>query len=144
MTLQELISVLKNRGASFAPACSIGQINLVNINLQRIHAATLSTPMANLYQTCGGIWMGSGYIFGPQENTYNNKHPIPDIFNINRDLTNLPNMRGKTLFGRNDLFWFVFDAFGNCAMVDNLNLNVLRKYTDPYQAVYECLVGGKI
>lgn len=144
MTQHELLESIKNYDAFFAPACTPGQINLLNINLQKLRAATVPTYMANLYQECGGIWMGSGYIFGPKEFSYNSRHPVPNIFDINQYLSNIDKLRGKTIFGRNDLFWFAFDAFGECAMLDNLNLNVLRKYTDPYRAIYECLVGGKI
>jgi len=144
MTLQELIEAIKNRGAFFAPGCDAEKLKLININLQNIKAATLPNHMIDLYQKCGGIWMGTGYIFGPAEFSYNGRHPIPSILEINQDLTNMAKLRGKTIFGRNDLFWFSFDAFGNCTMLDNLNLNVLRTYSDPYRGVYECLVGGKI
>ena len=144
MTQQELLQAIKNRGAFFAPGCAPGQIKLLNINLQKLRAATLPTYMAEFYQTCGGIWMGTGYIFGPNEFSYNARHPIPNIFDINQNLQDITALRGKTIFGRNDLFWFAFDAFGECTMLDNLNLNVLRKYSDPYRAIYECLVGGKI
>ena len=144
MTQQELFDTLKNRGAFFAPPCHPGQIKLLNINLQNQHSAILPTFMSELYQNCGGIWMGTGYIFGPNEFSYNGRHPIPSILDINKDLTNLKVLHNKTIFGRNDLFWFAFDALGECTMLDNLNLNVLRKYSDPYRAIYECLIGGKI
>ena len=144
MTQQELFDTLKNRGAFFAPPCHPGQIKLLNINLQNQHSAILPTFMSELYQNCGAIWMGTGYIFGPNEFSYNGHHPIPSILDINKDLTNLKALHGKTIFGRNDLFWFAFDALGECTILDNLNLNVLRKYSDPYRAIYECLIGGKI
>jgi hypothetical protein len=144
MTRQELLETINSRGAFLAKGCDAGQIKLLNINLQNLRAATLPSYMAEFYQTCGGIWMGTGYIFGPKEFSYNGRHPVPSILDINQDLSNMKNMRGKTLFGRNDLFWFVFDVFGECMMLDNLNLTILRKYSDPYRAMYECLVGGKI
>lgn len=144
MTQQELIAVIKNHEAFLAPGCDSGQIKLLNINLQSLRAATLPTYMAEFYQNCGGIWLGTGYIFGPTEFSLNGRHPIPGLLDINQDLANFQSLRGKTVFGRNDLFWFAFDAFGECTMLDNLNLNVLRKYTDPYRAIYECLAGGKI
>ena len=43
-----------------------------------------------------------------------------------------------------DLFWFAFDAFGNCFMLDNTNLNCLRQYDDAYRAMTDCLVAGKL
>lgn len=144
MTQQELIETLTNRGAFFASACHPGQIKLLNINLQTLNVATIPNYMGEFYQVCGGAWLGTGYVFGPNEFSYNGHHPIPSILDINKDLTNLKTLRSKTVFGRNDLFWFAFDSFGECCMLDNLNLNVLRKYSDPYRAIYECLIGGKI
>jgi hypothetical protein len=54
------------------------------------------------------------------------------------------NLFGKTVFGRNDLFWFAFDTMGTCYMLDNLTLSILRKYDDPHRAIIDCLVVGKI
>ena len=54
------------------------------------------------------------------------------------------NLFGKTIFGMNDLFWFAFDTNGQCMMLDNLTLSTLRKYDDPYQAMLDCLIVGKI
>lgn len=144
MTQDELLKTLSERGAFIAPPVSAGQINLTNLNLQRLHVAILPPFMTEMYKQCGGINIGSGYIFGPSEFTIGNKHPVPDIFEVNQELTNIPNLRGKTVFGRNDLFWFTFDSFGKCAMLDNIGLNTLRKYDDPYRAMFECLIGGKI
>ena len=144
MTQSEFLDILKSRGAAFAPPSPIGKTNIININLQTIRAATLPKFITDLYQTYGGIKLGSGYIFGPVPFGKPGKHPIPDIFSVNRELTNFAVLRGKTVFGRNDLFWFAFDALGNCTMLDNLGLNILRKYEDPYRAMLDCLIGGKI
>ncbi len=144
MTQKEFLDVLKSHGAAFAPPAPVGQINIANVNLQKIRAAILPKFITDLYQTCGGIKLGTGYIFGPAPFGKPGKHPIPDIFGINNELTNFAVLRGKTVFGRNDLFWFAFDSFGNCTMLDNLGLNVLRKYDDPYRAMLDCLIGGKI
>ena len=144
MTQQEFIETLKSRGAVFAPPTPVGKTNIINVNLQKIRAATLPNFILELYKICGGIKLGNGYIFGPAEFGKPGKHPVPDIFQLNNELTNLTKMRGKTVFGRNDLFWFAFDSFGNCTMLDNLGLNVLRKYDDPYRAMLDCLIGGKI
>lgn len=144
MTQQEFLDILKSRGAMFAPACPVGNINIINVNLQKIRAATLPGFLTDIYQICGGIKLGNGYIFGPKQFGKPGKHPIPDIFQLNNELTNLAALRGKTIFGRNDLFWFAFDSFGNCTMLYNIGLNVLRKYDDPYRAMLDCLIGGKI
>lgn len=143
-TQQEFLDSLKSRGAAFAPAPYVGSINIANINLQRIRAAVLPKFITDLYQVCGGIKLGNGYIFGPTSFGKSGKHPIPDIFHLNNELTNLPMLRGKTVFGRNDLFWFAFDSFGTCMMLDNVELRVLRKYDNPYRAMLDCLIGGKI
>ena len=144
MTEQELLTKLQERNVIFAPPATVGQINIVNLNLQTIKAAMLPNYMLNLYQKHGGMHLGNGYIFGPNEIERVPKYPIPNIFQINSDITNINSLRGKTIFGRNDLFWFAFDSFGVCFMLDNLSLGVLRKYDDPYRAIFDCLMGGKI
>lgn len=144
MEIKEFLDTLKQRGAFMAPPAHVGTINITNINLQKIHAAMLPKFMTDLYQTCGGIKLGNGYLFGPAEFGKPGKHPIPDIYQINNELSNLQKLRGKTVFGRNDLFWFAFDAFGKCTMLDNLGLNTLRAYDDPYKAIMDCLAGGTI
>lgn len=144
MTEQEFIDKLNERNVIFAPAATPGQINLVNLNLQKIRAAMIPTYMINLYQKYGGMRLGAGYIFGPNEVERATKYPTPNIFQINSELTSIAGLRGKTIFGRNDLFWFAFDSFGTFYMLDNLNLRVLRKYDDPYRAMLDCLLGGKI
>jgi hypothetical protein len=144
MTQQEFLNSLKSRNAVFAPASQIGNINIINVNLQRIRAAVLPKFITDLYQVCSGIKLGNGYIFGPVSFGRSGKHPIPNIFQVNNELTNLTVLRGKTIFGRNDLCWFAFDSFGTCMMLDNLGLHVLRKYDDPYRAMLDCLIGGQI
>ena len=144
MTEQEFFIKARERNVIFAPAATVGQINLTNINLQKIRAAMLPAYMINIYQKCSGMRPGAGYIFGPNEFNRSPKYPTPNIFQINSDLTNIANIRGKTIFGRNDLFWFAFDSFGTCYLLDNLNLGTLRKYDDPYRAILDCLLGGRV
>lgn len=142
MTEQDFLQDMQKRGATFAPAGPDGQVSITNINLQKIRAAMLPIFMTNLYKQCNGIKLGNGYIFGSAEFGKNGKHPVPSIVEINQDLTNIPTLRGKTIFGRNDLFWFAFDTFGKCFMLDTTDLKVLRKYENPYHAMTDCLVGG--
>ena len=100
--------------------------------------------MSNLYTKTGGIILGNGCIFGPNELPQGLRYPIPTIVQINQDALINSKLLGKTVFGRNDLFWFTFDAFGTCFMLDNLTLSPLRKYEDPYRALIDCLIAGKI
>ena len=79
----------------------------------------------------------------PNEFENGPRTPVPSILEINRDISGVPGTVGKTIFGRNDLFWFAFDAFGTCYMLDNLSLRVLRKYDDSYRAMTDCLIAGK-
>ncbi|MBP5485313.1 MAG: hypothetical protein J6Y07_01255 [Alphaproteobacteria bacterium] len=142
--MNQILESLKQHGAFFAPATPSGQITILNMNLQKIRAATLPNEVIKFYQVYGGIKLGNGYVFGPNSYENGRGHPVPSILQINEELTNLPALRGKTVFGRNDLFWFIFDTAGQYMMVDNLGLQTLRKYDDFYKAVYECLAGGKI
>lgn len=144
MTTDEFLSAIKSRGAILAPAPQPNQVALANVALQQRRCAMLPQFITEIYSRTGGINMGNGYIFGPTDVAYNARFPAPSITQINDEIANNPKMVGKTVFGRNDLFWFAFDAFGTCFMLDNLTLSPLRKYDDPYKALTDCLIAGKI
>ena len=144
MTKQEFLSLMKSRGATFFAPKELTSINITNNNLQSMRAAMLPAFLQDFYTDCFGITLGSACIFGPTENKRGNKYPVPSITKMNNDMMGNKNLFGKTVFGRNDLFWFAFDAFGNCFMLDNLTLSTLRKYDDPYRAMVDCLIVGKI
>ena len=103
----------------------------------------LPRAMIDLYAITGSLNLDTGYIFGPIEIMRNGVFPIPDILTINNDIAPLGKTSGMTIFGRNDLFWFAFNAFGQFFMLDNLTLKPLRKYDDPYRAMIDCLIAGK-
>ena len=144
MTLTEFTSLIKSRGGTVFPSTDSKEILFTDTNLQNMRAARLPVFMQELYSSCSGITLGSACIFGPQEIKRGIKYPLPSITSINKDMIGNKNLFGKTVFGRNDLFWFAFDAMGNCFMLDNLTLSVLRKYDDPYRAMVDCLIIGKI
>lgn len=143
MNSKEFLSAISARGAKIAPRATDSEIRQTNSNLQHLRAAILPAFMTDFYTNCGGISLDSGYIFGPKEIENGPRNPVPSILEINRDISGLPGTVGKTVFGRNDLFWFAFDAFGTCYMLDNLSLRILRKYDDPYRAMTDCLIAGK-
>ena len=144
MNTNEFLSSMKSRGANIFPATNMTAITVANTNLQEIRAAMLPAFLMNLYQYCFGITLGSTCIFGPTTIDRGIKYPLPSIFEINRDVRDNKNLFGKTVFGRNDLFWFATDALGKCYMLDNLTLSVLKTYDDPYRAMNDCLIIGKI
>lgn len=144
MTRDEFLSAMKSRGARFAPPVESGRIAVTNTQLQNMRAAMLPMFIMELYTKTGGITLGSGHIFGPDEVPNGIRTPIPSIYDINYEISNLAVSHGKTIFGRNDLFWFGFDSFGTCYMLDNLTLKPLRKYDDPYRAMTDCLIAGKL
>ncbi len=144
MTTNEFISLIKSHGAIVVPAGQIGIINTTNTILKDLRAAMLPSFLIDLYYNTFGITLGSACIFGPTEVNRGIKYPLPSIIDINKEIAGNKNLFGKTIFGRNDLFWFATDAMGNCFMLNNLNLAVLRKYDDPYRAMLDCLIVGKI
>ena len=144
MTTDEFLSYIKSRGAHLADAVSPNQIALTNTALQQRRRAMLPQYMTELYTKTGGIILGNGYMFGPNEIPQGLRFPVPTITKINEDVSNIPQTIGKTIFGRNDLFWFAFDAFGVCYMLDNLTLAPLRKYDESHRALIDCLIAGKI
>lgn len=144
MKKEEFLSLIKSRGATiFAPG-ALTDISIANTNLQNMRAAMLPSFLQDFYTSCFGISLGSACVFGPKEIERGTKYPLPDIVKINKDMVGNKKLFGKTIFGRNDLFWFVFDTSGTCFMLDNLTLSVLRKYDDPYRAMIDCLIVGKI
>lgn len=144
MTNNEFLSLIKSRGGHIFPAASASKINIANEKLQRNKNIMLPGFLIDLYQDCGGITLGSASIFGPIEIQRGVKYPLPAISNINLDLTTNKTIPGKAIFGRNDLFFFAYDINGTCFMLDNLTLSILRKYDDPYRAMTDCLIVGKI
>ena len=144
MNKNEFLSLIKSRGATIYGTGDLTTIKTTNTNLQSMRSAMLPAFLQDFYTTSFGITLGSACIFGPMEIKRVNKYPLPSITKINHDMIGNKNLFGKTVFGRNDLFWFAFDSFGNCFMLDNLTLSVLRKYEDPYRAMLDCLIVGKI
>jgi len=144
MTRDEFLSFAKSRSMTIAPACPMRDIATTNALLQGMRAAMIPAALQEFYATAGGIINGGGYIFGPGQISRGNTHPVPSIFEINRDMMHLQAMQGKAIFARNDLFFFAFDAFGVFYMLDNLTLRPLRKYDDMYRAMTDCLAAGKI
>ena len=143
MNMNEFISSIKSRGAVIFPAASTHDITLANNALQARRCAMFPAIFNDLYKFTSAINLGNGYIFGATEVARGNTYPVPSIVDVNIELSNIPALRGKTVFGRNDLFWFAFDAFGTFYMLDNLGLRVLRKYDDPYRAMSDCLIAGR-
>lgn len=144
MTCDEFLVTLKARNAILAPGATTNNISLINTALQQRRHAMIPTFMQELYTRTNSINLGNGYIFGPTETDRGPIYPIPSILQFNEKLSQNPNLIGKTVFGRNDLFWFAFDAFGTCYMLDNLTLQPLRRYDNPYQALNDCLIAGKL
>lgn len=144
MTINEFISLMKSRGAHVIQPAPQSATTMANTHLQGMRAAMLPAFLSDLYRSCCGITLGSACVFGPTTGDRGIKYPLPSIVEINRDIVGNKNLFGKTVFGRNDLFWFATDAFGKCFMLDNLTLSVLRVYDDPYQAMTDCLIVGKI
>ena len=143
MNTNDFLSLVKTRTATIFPPASTRDITLANNALQAHRCAMFPTVLIDLYKSASAINLGNGYIFGPLEISRKTKFPIPSIVEINIELGGINALRGKTIFGRNDLFWFAFDAFGTFYMLDNLTLRVLRKYDDPYRAMSDCLIAGK-
>ena len=142
--IMDFLTLIKSRGAVFAPPVQTQQLSLTNAALQRGRYAVLPDFLIQLYTKSGGLNLGTGYIFGPNDVLYTPPFIIPSIVKVNNDIGPLKKTIGKTVFGRNDLFWFAYDAFGICYMLNNLTLKPVKKYSDPYKAISDCLIGGKL
>lgn len=144
MTCDEFLSDIKSRGAKTYDCAPMHLISNTNVALQQRRRAMLPMFLSEIYMRTSGITLGNGCIYAPTEIAQGIRAPIPNIININDDMAAFPQVQGKTIFGRNDLFWFAYDAFGTCYMLDNIGLRPLRKYEDSYRAINDCLLGGKI
>lgn len=144
MTCEEFLSLIKSRGAQIYAPAKQNQISMLNGALHQRRMAMLPHAITELYHHTGSITIDSGYIFSADETPRTNTAPIPSILSINDEISKLGKTSGMTIFGRNDLFWFAFDAFGTFYMLDNLSLTPLRKYDDAYRAMFDCLIAGKI
>lgn len=144
MTMADFISLIQSKGALIMPPSNSNTINVTNTYLKETALTMLPSFLIDLYYSCSGITLGSACIFGPTENDRGIKYPLPSIISINQEIKNITKLSGRIVFGRNDLFWFATDALGNCVMLDNLTLSVLRNYDDVYRAMMDCLIVGKI
>ncbi len=143
MTEKDIFDFINSNKVKTNSPCTDTEIILANASLQQMQAAILPKFISELYKKTGYINLNDAYIFGPLEISRIKKASIPSITEINKELRGVEKIRGKTIFARNDLFLFAFDSFGDCFMLDNLSLKPLKKYNDPYQSIYECLIIGK-
>ena len=144
MTCPEFLSALSSRHIRTAPATDGRQIELTNAALRGRRFALLPHSLIEFYAYAGGANLNNAYIFGPTETSYHRSFVVPDIVTVNNDMGPLGLASGMTIFGRNDLFWFAYDAFGVFYMLDNLTLRPLRRYEDIQRAIMDCLIAGKI
>jgi hypothetical protein len=146
MDKQEFLSEIKSRGGALLPPASDRAIELAQNSLQHMRAAMLPPFLIDLYRNdCGGIMLGDANIFGADGfSPPGARYELPGIVQVNREISGIPGMRGRTIVGRNALFWFGFDAFGTMYMLETLSLSPLRRYEEPFRALTDCLAVGKI
>lgn len=147
MTKEEFLSWTKSSSATMLQTASSSEIAQTQNALQQMHSAIIPISLTDFYKNiAGGILLGDAQIFGLAEikREKTGTYYIPSILQVNRDFSGFSNMRGKTIFGRNGLFWFAFDAFGKCFMLSNITLAPMRQYDDIFKAMSDCLALGKI
>ena len=108
MNTNEFLSLMKSHGATIFPPANTRDITLANNALQARRCAMFPPLLTDLYKYTSAVNLGNGYLFGPTDISRGTRFPIPSIVDINIELTNM-SLRGKTIFGRNDLFFFAFD-----------------------------------
>ncbi len=144
MTEKELLSFISiNKVKATKPLSDKEIINTNNL-LQQIGISILPAFLINLYKKTGTLNLGNAYIFAPNTINRLKKAPIPSIVDVNKKINIVPNGKGITIFGRNDLFLFACDSLGGCFMLDALTLKKLKQYDNPYKAIYDCLIIGKL
>ena len=143
--MEEKIEYLKKAGAVFFPSAGARALNLANAAFQQMKASVLPTAMGAFYAAYGGAVLGDACVF-PIEDTDrpNRNYVMPGIVKVNRDMIDFPALRGKTIWGRNQFYWFSADVAGAICMHDVLTLTVLRKYGDLGAAIADCLLAGRV
>ena len=141
----EKINYLKESGAVFLPPAGFRALELANAAFQHMRASVLPKSLADFYLEYDGAFLGDGIVFPledkerPQRN-----YAVSGIVGINRALSTFGPLRGKTVWGRNQIYMFSADVIGGIYMHDALTFQVLRKYGDFGAALADCLLVGKI
>lgn len=147
MNTNDFISLLQTNCAILLPVSSARTLELTQNNLQNMRIAMIPMDLLEIYKNvAGGIILGDANIFGPDKyDRVPADYELPDMVSVNRELSGNKSLSGKTIFGRNQMFWFAFDAFGRFYMLDVLTMRPLRDYgTDAVRAITDCLMFGKI
>ena len=143
--MNDIVNYIKESGgAMFAPA-SFRALELANAAFQQMRAAVLPKSAADFYMLYGGAILGDAVVF-PMEETPRpaRNYAVPSLVKINRDMAGFRTLRGKTIWGRNQIYMFSCDVIGGVYMHDALTLAILRKYNDFGAALADCLLVGKI
>jgi hypothetical protein len=143
--MNEKIDYLKSAGALFFPRSHARAVELANAAFQQMKASILPESLTDFYYLHSGAVLGDACVFPIEDaDRPDGNYVMPSIVKINRDLAGFSTLRGKTIWGRNQLYWFSADVAGILYMHDVLTLMVLRKYNDVAAAIADCLLVGKI
>ncbi|MDR2269043.1 MAG: hypothetical protein LBD94_02555 [Rickettsiales bacterium] len=144
--MNERIKHLVEAGAIFLDA-PVGSraLELANAAFQQMRASILPESLVIFYKSFGGAIFGDTCVFPLDDIERSGRnYIIPGIIQVNRKMAGFAVLRGRTVWGRNQFYLFSCDVAGNLYMHDVLTLQVLRKYTDFYVALTDCLLVGKI
>lgn len=127
------------------PGSNVRALELANAAFQQMKASVLPKSVYDFYMSFGCAILGDAYVFPVEEisRTARN-YTIPSIVKINREFSGIQILRGKTVWGRNQMYIFSCDVIGFLYMHDVLTLQVLRKYDNLDAALTDCLLIGKI
>jgi len=143
--MEEKIEYLKRAGAVFFPPGAARALNLANAAFQQMKASVLPTAMGTFYASYGGAVLGDACVFPIEDmDRPNRNYVMPGIVKVNRDMIDFKALRRKTIWGRNQFYWFSADFVGAICMHDVLTLTVLRKYGDIGSALADCLLAGRV
>ena len=143
--MTEKINYLKESGAAFLPPASFRALELANAAFQHMRASVLPKSAADFYLEHDGAFLGDAIVFPLEDKERPDRsYAIPGMIKVNRSLSSFAPLRGKTVWGRNQIYMFSADVIGGVYMHDALTLQVLRKYGDFGAALADCLLVGKI
>ena len=143
--MNEKLEHLKKSGAVFLPPSNAHVLELANMAFQQMKASIMAKELTDFYLSYGGAILGDACVFPADDINREESHYIlPSIIKANRDLSHFPVIRGKTIWGQNQFYLFSCDGVGGMYMHDVLTLQILRKYSDFWTAMSDCLLVGKV
>ncbi|MCL2629175.1 MAG: hypothetical protein FWD33_00545 [Alphaproteobacteria bacterium] len=142
MNFDELKSELVKYGAKAArPAPD--ELVRTQAALQGMGKLMMPAGLVEFFQNFGAVVLGDAEIFAPMPAAIG-KMRTRTIIEVNGDMSASTPIGGKTVFGRNQLFWLVVGDDFKFHLLDLYTMRPAKAYDDVNLAVRDCLLVGAL